>query len=549
MRRFSFRRLLSCGSLAVLLPVFAGHTISCGSKTVPSTTSPPFTAAPATTYYVNCGAGNDANSGTSASAPWGSLDKVNSTTFQPGDSILFARGAVCNGQLKAKGSGSSSAVIALADYGAGALPLISAGTNQSALTLFDQSYWEIKNLETTGGDPYGIWVTGNTANAVIHHIYLSNVAVHDVTGTPTQKPSGLIVFHTTGTGESFDDVLVDGASAYNTSQWAGIYADGATWSSPAGIKGTNITFRNCTVHDVGGDGIVIHITRNALIEKCTAYNTGQTTVTSIGTPSAIWNWDCDTCTVQFNEAYLSHTPTNHDGGDYDSDSNNNNITIQYNYGHDADGYCVSVFGAEGQDTNVNTIIRYNVCSNNGRHPNKAGQGDFFYSTWDGGTILNSQVYNNTSYWNPANSTAYALNVQSAFDSSQPNYFVNNIIFATVPGMENYSATSGKGLTSDYNIYWYTGSGSPQWQANAVDYGSLGAWQGAMGMDSHSLFADPLLNSPTYHDVGRPTTAFTLATGSPAVNAGWNMGNMGGQDFFGNALPTSGAVDIGACQAP
>ena len=307
MRRFSFRRLLSCGSLAVLLPIFASHTISCGSKTVSSTTFPPSTAAPATTYYVNCGVGNDANSGTSASAPWGSLDKVNSTTFQPGDSVLFARGAVCSGQLKPKGSGSSSAVITLADYGDGVLPLISAGSNQSALTLSDQSYWEIKNLETTGGDPYGILVTGNTANAVIHHIYLSNVAVHDVTGTPTQKESGLIVFHTTGAGESFNDVLVDGASAYNTSQWAGIYADGATWSSPAGFKGANITFRNCTVHDVGGDGIVIHITTNALIEKCTAYNTGQTTVTSIGTPDAIWNWDCNTCTVQFNEAYFSHT--------------------------------------------------------------------------------------------------------------------------------------------------------------------------------------------------------------------------------------------------
>jgi hypothetical protein len=61
--------------------------------------------------------------------------------------------------------------------------------------------------------------------------------------------------------------------------------------------------------------------------------------------------------VQFNEAYLSHTPTNNDGGDYDSDYYNNNITIQYNYGHDADGYCVSVFGASGQDTNVNTTIR------------------------------------------------------------------------------------------------------------------------------------------------------------------------------------------------
>jgi hypothetical protein len=548
MRAFSYAKLLPCGSLALLLPVLASYTSSCGSSTFSSNPSPP-SAAAATTYYVDCGAGNDANSGTSASAPWGSLTNVNSITFQPGDTILFERGSVCTGQLKPQGSGTSSAVITLADYGDGPLPIISAGTNPSALTLSDQSYWEIKNLETTGGNPYGIWVTGNTANAVINHVYLSNVVVHDVTGTPTQKASGLIVFNTSGAGESFNDILVDGATAYNTSQWAGIYAAGATWSSAAGMKGTNITVQNSTVHDVGGDGIVIHITKNALIQNCTTYDTGQTTLTSLGTPSAIWNWDCNSCTVQFNEAYLSHSPTSSDGGDYDSDFYNNNITIQYNYGHDADGYCVSVFSAEAPDTNVNTIIRYNVCSNNGRNLNNAGQGDFFYSTWDGGSILNSQVYNNTSYWNPANSAAYALNVQSAFDSSKPNYFVNNIIYAAVPDMENYSATSGKSLSSDYNLYWYTGSGSPQWQANAVNYGSLANWQGAMGMDLHSLFTDPLLNSPTYHAVGRSTTAFTLTTGSPAVNAGWNLGNMGSQDFFGNALPASGAVDIGAYQAP
>ena len=548
MRPLSYSRLLPCGSLALLLPVLVSYTSSCGSSTFSSSPSPPPTA-PATAYYVDCGAGNDANGGTSASAPWGSLTKVDSMIFQPGDSILFARGSVCTGQLKPQGSGNSTAVITLADYGQGALPIISAGTSPSALTLSDQSYWEIKNLETTGGDPYGIWITGKTANAVISHVYLSNVVVHDVTGTPSQKASGLIVFHTTGAGESFNDILVDGATAYNTSQWAGLYADGATYASPTSTKGSNITFRNSIVHDVGGDGIVIHVTKNALIEKCAAHNTGLTPVTSIGTPGAIWNWDCDTCTVQFNEAYLNHSPTSHDGGDYDSDFYNNNITIQYNYGHDADGYCVSVFSAEALDTNVDTIIRYNVCSNNGRNPNNAGQGDFFYSTWDGGSILNSQVYNNTSYWNPASSTAYALNVQSSFDSTKPNYFVNNIIYAAVPGMENYSATSGKRLISDYNIYWYTGPGSPQWQANTVHYSSLANWQGAVGTDSHSLFTDPLLNSHTYHAVGRSTTAFTLMAGSPAINAGWNLGNMGSQDFFGNALPASGTVDIGAHQAP
>jgi hypothetical protein len=58
-----------------------------------------------------------------------------------------------------------------------------------------------------------------------------------------------------------------------------------------------------------------------------------------------------------------------------------------------------------------------------------------------------------------------------------DHFVNNIIYATVPGLENYSATSRKGLTSDYNIYWSTGSGSPQRQAHGVNYGSLGGWHG------------------------------------------------------------------------
>ena len=239
MKKYSFPIVLPCGSLALLLVAFAGYTYSRGFAASSPTPSSP---AAATTYFVHCGVGNDANSGTSATAPWGSIDRVNATHLSPGDSVLFARGAVCTGQLKPQGSGASGAVITLADYGDGALPIISAGTDESALTLSDQSYWEIKNLETTGGNPYGIWVTGHMANKVIQHIYLSNVVVHDVTGTPVQKSNGLIIFHTTGAGEIFNDILVDGATAYNTTEWAGIYADGATWGGPAGPKGATSPF-------------------------------------------------------------------------------------------------------------------------------------------------------------------------------------------------------------------------------------------------------------------------------------------------------------------
>src|SRR5690606_41902316 len=45
----------------------------------------------ATNYYVST-SGNDSNSGTSESAPWKTLTKVNSFTPKPGDQILFKRG-------------------------------------------------------------------------------------------------------------------------------------------------------------------------------------------------------------------------------------------------------------------------------------------------------------------------------------------------------------------------------------------------------------------------------------------------------------------------
>ncbi len=51
----------------------------------------------ATNYYVSS-SGNDANSGTSESSPWKTLNKVNSFTPKPGDQILFKRGDEWTGQ-------------------------------------------------------------------------------------------------------------------------------------------------------------------------------------------------------------------------------------------------------------------------------------------------------------------------------------------------------------------------------------------------------------------------------------------------------------------
>ena len=69
-------------------------------------------------YYVAAGAASasDSNAGTSPSAPWKTLAKVNASTFNPGDSILLRRGDTWNEPLIPPSSGSSGNPILVDAY-------------------------------------------------------------------------------------------------------------------------------------------------------------------------------------------------------------------------------------------------------------------------------------------------------------------------------------------------------------------------------------------------------------------------------------------------
>ncbi len=122
-----------------------------------------------------------------------------------------------------------------------------------------------------------------------------------------------------------------------------------------------------------GDGITAAQSQNVLIEKNVVYETGLAPTGISYTPNGIWSWQCDNTTIQYNEGYATHSYA-WDGGVFDVDWGSTNTTIQYNYAHDAEGYCVAVM-ASHHVTTSNSIVRYNICSNNGRKasqaPNKA----------------------------------------------------------------------------------------------------------------------------------------------------------------------------------
>ena len=96
----------------------------------------------ATTYYIS-NSGNDSNSGTDASSPWQTLNKVNSfKNFTAGDNILFRRGDTFYGSIIVSNSGSSGNPITYGAYGSGAKPVITAFTSITSWNSLGGNIWE-----------------------------------------------------------------------------------------------------------------------------------------------------------------------------------------------------------------------------------------------------------------------------------------------------------------------------------------------------------------------------------------------------------------------
>ncbi len=479
----------------------------------------------ATDYYIDCVAGSDQGAGRSAGEAWRSLDKINATTFVPGDSILLKRGSRCTGKLWPKGSGQEGRPIRIGAYGKGALPVIDGSGHEAALKLFNQQYWHIENLETTGGDPYGVLVSGE--RGTLRHFRLTNLVVHDVTGQVKTKSSGLVVFKSGGSDQTFDDILIDGVTAYNTTQWSGIMVLGAAgrdlsdWSRRA----SNVTIRNSIVHDVYGDGIVMFQVHKGLIEKSVAWRAGLQPTQTIGTPNGIWYWSCSDCTIEWTEGFSIDSP-GVDGGVYDIDWGCDNSIIQYNFAHDSMGYCASVFGS-GNYTTSNSVVRYNICVNNGRSPKLSRrQGDMYISTWEGGSLDGVEIYNNTYYWNPPINAPVLVIDQAEFLGNRPNFFRNNLILSAVPAM----VQSLSPLAADNNLFWYAGRRQPVWTIDKQPREGLDAHRTATSQDLKSLFVDPRLIATM---LPRP--------GSPAIGAAATIANCGNIDAFGHRLPVSKSI--------
>ncbi len=103
----------------------------------------------AATYYVS-NAGLDSNPGTSASAPWATLARVNATALQPGDVVALERGSTWVETLKITHSGAPGKVIQFVSYGNHpAAPTIKGSNSSYAIDIASANYISLTHLTTS----------------------------------------------------------------------------------------------------------------------------------------------------------------------------------------------------------------------------------------------------------------------------------------------------------------------------------------------------------------------------------------------------------------
>ena len=193
------------------------------------------------TFYVDSEKGDDSAEGTSEKTPWKSLNKVKEYgAFVPGDKILLKRGSVFTGQqLAFQGMGAKGKPIEISTYGKGELPRLEGnGQVENVVSLYNQQYVEIRNLEITNLDTqyntnFGLNESNNTEKALravnvsirdfgtASGIVIENCYIHDINGNINLKWNGGIFFDVkaniqngvlTGVPSKYDNVRISGCT-------------------------------------------------------------------------------------------------------------------------------------------------------------------------------------------------------------------------------------------------------------------------------------------------------------------------------------------------
>ena len=534
-------------------------------------------------YYVSTSEGSDTHNGLSPATAFQTLDRLNTLSLLPGDSVLFKSGDSWTGMFWPKGSGAASSPITIAAYGVGSKPIIDGDGYQASILLFNDEYYVVSGLELTNqashvnsstgvtkklggfGGCENSWGSGRDArfgikvvasNRSLNQFTFSDLAIHDIFPTP-DTPDGdgtsctMQGYNTTlknqGYGIKFEsqsnanannfftisDVVMDNITVSRTGHYG-------VWVKPRGGSGTalykhdNIIVRNSSFLNTGGAGFVPTRASNVLVENNVFDGSGSSLDPRMyGRGSGTWPFASDNVVIQNN--VLMNAKGALDSYGVHIDYNNTNVLVQYNFSYNNEGGFVSILGA-----NVNSGYRYNISVADGSRVKGVN-----------GATKNGRIFNVSNY----------CNIPGGCPSTG-NFIYNNTVFvpSDISPEIFFIADSGETLLQN-NLVYAEGRGTPivtQMAQQGVSYNisnnlyyPAASFSLAQELTVNALYDDPKL-ALAGSDISE---AYKLQLVSPAKFAGaFIAGSLdpmaysqhnGGKDFFGNNIGAVENPHIGA----
>jgi hypothetical protein len=451
------------------------------------------------TYYVSP-SGSDSASGTSTSAAWRTINRVNSQKLNDGDKVLFKGGSSFSGSLYVPSSegGTSSNPVVFSTYGSGRATINSGGN--AGIDIAQTGGVAISNLNfagSTSGSKPGIYIHVDQ-NKDVSGIHINNVEVRNY------GREGILIRAGAG-GSSISGVKVEDVVTHDN-KYGGLKGTGSSHNANKNWIVRRVTSYNNkgsgSTSSVTGNGIYLADVEDALIERCVSHDNGSAGAAPVG----IWAAGSNRVTIQYCESYNNNTKTTTDGGGFDFDWDVHNSTIQYCYSHNN-----AVYISSTGSTNTAAFYAHDYGSS-GREPS------------------NVQIRNN--------------------------------IFQTTGGAKIINVTNGVaskgGLKFQGNAYYSSGA-SFKIQYGSSSYSSLLAWQNAKGQEKNGSTKIGYQGDPKLQNAGHggtigdadnlsSLTEYKLRSDSPLINKGFNQSgtllSVVKFDFFGGSSLMGGKYDIG-----
>jgi len=493
---------------------------------------------------VDASGGNDGNSGTSTSAAWRTIGKVNSFSgFRPGDQILLRRGQMWREQLNVPAGGASGNPLVFGAYGSGANPLLkgstlvtgwtaAGATNKWRASLSAQPLQVFFNgvrgtirgsLSSVSAGTQWSWSSG------VLYVYSTSDPDSAYTGPgieasvrPSARTSGLINCrgHDYVTIESIDATQSNSFGLYFKSPGNYLTARGCDVShsldggivAPSGSPSlTQITFENCISHHNNGgylegapgvttyhEGLTVENTDGFVVRGCEVYSNYME---GVNFKRGARNGVTEYCTLHDN-ALINHYL---EGA--------TNIQIRYNRIYDCSYNAGIEMGLETNDRyNDNIRIYNNLFWNN------AG-GVSFWSANVTAQTRNISIYNNTFY---GEGEAIRWKSGATDNYSGTNYIRNNIFWQN---------GGGNAAIRDYT------SGDQAIGRTTIAYNAFqqGGYSDTTGSNAR------IISNPYFANAG--ARDFHLQSGSPCIDVGASVGLT--RDYDGRAVPQGSGPDLGA----